>query len=128
MIIAALVRCRLHPAPTQQTLLSASSPSSDDDKLMLQGDYAVVRSLVRVVEGGKEAKAAADKARKLAPLPARCRCVAADVMRVLAGHRPLRAYAKPAGGDSGVSPRAGSRGARHARRLLAPLLGAPHST
>lgn len=63
MIIASLVRARLHPPLAQPAPSAASVLGSDDDKLMLQGDYAVVRSLVRVVEGGKEAKAAADKVR-----------------------------------------------------------------
>jgi hypothetical protein len=63
MIIAALVRCRLHPEQQPRCTLTTQTSSSEDEKLMLQGDYAVVRSLVRVVEGGKEAKAAADKVR-----------------------------------------------------------------
>jgi len=61
MIIAALVRCRLQPEQQPSCTLASQTSSSEDEKLMLEGDYAVVRSLVRVVEGGKEAKAAADK-------------------------------------------------------------------
>ncbi len=68
MIIAALVRCRLHPQQQARCTLTTQTSCSEDEKLMLQGDYAVVRSLVRVVEGGKEAKAAADKVRCVAPL------------------------------------------------------------
>ena len=63
MIIASLVRSRLHPAQQPRGLLATRATGSDDDAQMLQGDYAVVRSLVRVVEGGKVAKATADKAR-----------------------------------------------------------------
>jgi hypothetical protein len=63
MIIAALVRCRLHPQQQPRCTLTMQTSCSEDERLMLQGDYAVVRSLVRVVEGGKEAKADADKVR-----------------------------------------------------------------
>jgi hypothetical protein len=81
MIIAALVRCRLHAAPQQHSAPSAAAASgSEDDKLMLEGDYAVVRSLVRVVEGGKEAKAAADKARARV---SRGACVAAEASLIV---------------------------------------------
>jgi len=63
MIIAALVYQRLHsrllPAvPLPSPLL----PDGEDDALR-RGEYAVIRSLVRVVEDGKAAKQTLDEAR-----------------------------------------------------------------
>ena len=110
MIIAALVRCRLHAAPQQHSAPSTAAASgSEDDKLMLEGDYAVVRSLVRVVEGGKEAKAAADKARARGPGGV---CVAAEASLVVprADHRQLRTYAEPPRGHPQLPTRTGARG------------------
>ena len=116
MIVAALVRSRLYPAEQAVTDLTVPPPSaaSDDDRLMLQGDYAVVRSLVRVVEGGKEAKAAADRVRSYQRR--KSSSLAADIAR--ADDRLLCTHAEPARSNSGLSPRAGSRGVGWRLRIL----------
>ena len=72
MIIAALVHCRLHPMQQPGCMLPARQASTEEERLMLQGDYAVVRSLVRVIEGGKEAKTTADKVRSPAAAVVLC--------------------------------------------------------
>jgi len=122
MIIAALVRCRLHPEQQPQLSLTRQTSSSEDERLMLQGDYAVVRSLVRVVEGGKEAKEAADKVR--------LDCYVASCslnLRRAADYRLLFAHAKSSRGYSGLPSRVGSRGALPvACSQVSALSCAPH--
>ena len=106
MIIASLVRYRLQPEQQPRLSLTRQMSSSEDERLMLQGDYAVVRSLVRVVEGGKEAKEAADKVR-FGWLLACC----SVHLKVPVDHRLLLAHAKSSRGYPGLPSRAGSRGA-----------------
>ena len=70
MILAALVYQRLHP----QLRLAVSSPpvpdsGVDDDDALRRGEYAVIRSLVRVVENGKQAKETVDEACLLLCIP-----------------------------------------------------------
>jgi len=70
MILAALVYQRLHP----QLRLTVSSPpvpdsGVDDDDALRRGEYAVIRSLVRVVENGKQAKETVDEACLLLCMP-----------------------------------------------------------
>lgn len=94
MIIAALVRCRLHPEQQPRLSLTRQTSSSEDERLMLQGDYAVVRSLVRVVEGGKEAKEAADKVRQSEAVPGALHPSSESARRSLTAVRTCKIFAR----------------------------------
>ena len=62
MVIASLVRQRLRGSPLLLPPLPARpAPLEDEDAPFRRGDYAVIRSLVRVVDGGKEAKQVVDE-------------------------------------------------------------------
>ena len=66
MVLAALVYQRLHP----QLHVGSSVPpqgqgSESGDDALRRGEYAVIRSLIRVVENGKQAKETVDEARPL---------------------------------------------------------------
>lgn len=64
MVVAVLVRLRLAPPPAGALPPPPPQhppPDCEDDGLA-GGDYAVIRSLLRVVEGGRAAKGAADAA------------------------------------------------------------------
>ena len=71
MVIASLVRLRLRGSLDGLPPLPVALPATleDDDLALRRGDYAVIRALLRVVDGGKEAKHTVDEAR-LAPLAA----------------------------------------------------------
>lgn len=63
MILAALVYQRLHPQLQMELRIPVQSSSAEsvDDDALRRGEYAVIRSLVRVVENGKEAKETVDE-------------------------------------------------------------------
>lgn len=63
MVVATLVTLRLHPGSDTAVPVAVPQLLPDaPDAALLRGDYAVIRSLLRVVENGREAKAAADAA------------------------------------------------------------------
>jgi hypothetical protein len=69
MVIASLVclrmrgslQCQLPALPSAPPFAGDDSDDSDDTVALRRGDYAVIRALLRVVDGGKDAKLLVDE-------------------------------------------------------------------
>ena len=63
MVLAALVYQRLYPQLHMGSAPLQGQVNESNDDALRRGEYAVIRSLIRVVENGKQAKETVDEVR-----------------------------------------------------------------